>query len=134
MKRPSKASDPRSGLGKRERQIMDALYALGGATVAEVLAKLPEPPSYSSVRAMLRYLEDKGFVRHEEDGPRYVYFPQTSKAEVRGSALSHIVKTFFDGSVSSVVAALIEDNQLSSEEHEHLMRLLDAAARRESRS
>jgi len=127
-------SDPSAALGKRERQIMDALYARGRATVAEVLEPLPQPPSYSSVRAMLRYLEDKGYVRHEEDGPRYVYMPSAPKAEVRNSALTHVVKTFFDGSVSSVVAALIEGGPLTKDEHERLSRLLDDAARRDAQS
>jgi predicted transcriptional regulator len=126
--------DPSSGLGKRERQIMDALYARGRATVAEVLEALADPPSYSSVRAMLRYLEDKGHVRHDEDGPRYVYMPSRPKAEVRKSALSHVVKTFFDGSVTNVVAALIEGGPLSAEEHERLSRLLNDAAQRRSAS
>ena len=128
--RRNRSGDPSSSLGKRERQIMDALYARGRATVAEVLEALAEPPSYSSVRAMLRYLEDKGLVLHEEDGPRYVYMPSTPKAEVRKSALSHVVRTFFDGSVSSVVATLIEGGPLSAEEHERLSRLLDEAAQR----
>jgi predicted transcriptional regulator len=128
MKRQS--SDPSASLGKRERQIMDVLYARGRSTVAEVLEGLSDPPSYSSVRAMLRYLEDKGLVRHEEDGPRYVYLPCAPKAEVRQSALSHLVKTFFDGSVASVVATLIEGRPITAEEHERLSRLLDDAARR----
>lgn len=120
-------------LTKRERQIMDVLYSRGTATVADVLEALPDPPSYSSVRAMLRYLEDKGYVRHETDGPRYVYAPTAAKQEVRKSALGHLVRTFFDGSPSNVVAALIETNPLSSEEYERLSRLLDEAAEREAR-
>jgi predicted transcriptional regulator len=134
VKRQTQGSDPAARLGKRERQIMDVLYSRGRATVSEVLERLADPPSYSSVRAMLRYLEDKGCVRHEEDGPRYVYMASAPKAEVRKSALSHIVTTFFDGSVSSVVAALIEDAPLTSEEHERLSRLLDGAAGREPKS
>ena len=129
MRRTGPSSDPAARLGKRERQIMDVLYAQGRATVAEVLEKLPDPPSYSSVRAMLRYLEDKGYVRHDEDGPRYVYSPSAPKAEVRHSALSHVVTTFFDGSVSSVVASLIESTSLPDEEYQRLSRLLDDAAK-----
>ena len=132
-KRLVQQSDPSGALGKRERQIMDALYARGRASVAEVLESLPQPPSYSSVRAMLRYLEDKGHLHHEEDGPRYVYVPTASKQEVRKSALGHVVRTFFDGSVSSVVAALIENSELSSDEYERLSRLLDEAADRETK-
>ncbi|HYU94784.1 MAG TPA: BlaI/MecI/CopY family transcriptional regulator [Sphingomicrobium sp.] len=133
MRRGHPASDPAARLGKRERQIMDALYARGRATVAEVLETVPDPPSYSSVRAMLRYLEDKGLVRHEEDGPRYVYLPTAAKQEVRKSALGHVVRTFFDGSVSSVVAALIESSPLTGEEYARLSRLLDEAAGREAK-
>lgn len=109
---------------------MDVLYGRGRATVSEVLSDLPNPPTYSSVRAMLRYLEDKGIVTHEEDGPRYVYLPSAPKSDVRKSALSHMVNTFFDGSVSNVVAALIEGEPLSSEERERLFRLLDEASAR----
>jgi predicted transcriptional regulator len=128
-----RVADPSAKLGKRERQIMDVLYGRGSATVAEVLAAIPDPPSYSSVRAMLRYLEDKGYVRHEADGPRYVYAPTAAKQEVRKSALGHVVRTFFDGSVSSVVAALIESGPLTNEEYQRLSRLLDQAAEREAR-
>ena len=129
--RQAAASDPAAHLGKRERQIMEVVYRRGRATVSDVLSDLPDPPSYSSVRAMLRYLEGKGHLQHEEDGPRYVYVPTASKQEVRKSALGHVVRTFFDGSVSSVVAALIENSELSSEEYERLSRLLDEAAERE---
>ena len=102
--------------------------------MAEVLEALPDPPSYSSVRAMLGYLKDKGYVRHEADGPRYVYMPSAPKSEVRHSALGHVVRTFFDGSVSKAVAALIESRPLSKEEHERLSRLLDDAARGEDQA
>jgi len=131
--RDFRASDPASHLGKRERQIMEVVYRRGRATVSDVLSDLPDPPSYSSVRAMLRYLEDKGHLQHEEDGPRYVYLPTAPKQEVRKSALGHVVRTFFDGSVSSVVAALIESGPLTSEEYERLSRLLDQAADREAK-
>jgi len=126
------SSDPAARLGKRERQIMDILYSLGRATVADVLEALPDPPSYSSVRAMLRYLEDKGQVRHDVDGPRYIYAPTAAKAEVRKSALGHVVKTFFDGSISSAVATLIQAGPLSQEDHERLTKLLDEAASKDS--
>jgi predicted transcriptional regulator len=118
---------PAADLGKRERQIMEVVYRRGRATAAEVLADLPDPPSYSSVRAMLRYLEDKGHLRHEQDGPRYAYLPTAPADEVRGSALAHVVRTFFDGSVSTAVAALLESKPLSRREYERLSRLLDAA-------
>ena len=122
---------PGSDLGKRERQIMDVVYRRGRATASEVLEELPDPPSYSSVRAMLRYLEDKGHLRHEQDGPRYVYLPTAPADQVRGSALAHVVRTFFDGSVSTAVAALLESKPLSREEYERLSRLLDEAVEEE---
>jgi predicted transcriptional regulator len=125
------AKDPGSGLGRRERQIMEIVYRRGRATVSEVRGDLPDPPSYSSVRAMLRYLEDKGRLRHEEVGPRYVYLPTAPAAEVRGSALAHVVRTFFGGSVSTAVAALLESKPLSREEYERLSRLLDEAVESE---
>jgi predicted transcriptional regulator len=123
-------SDPGSRLGKRERQIMEIVYRRGRATVADVLGELPDPPSYSSVRAMLRYLEDKGQLRHEEDGPRYAYLPTSPKDEVRGSALRHVVRTFFDNSVSTAVAALLEAKPLDPDEYERLSRLLREARER----
>jgi BlaI family transcriptional regulator, penicillinase repressor len=124
-------SDPGERLGKRERQIMEIVYRRGRATVSEVLDELPDPPSYSSVRAMLRYLEDKGQLRHEEAGPRYVYLPTARTQDVRGSALSHVVKTFFDGSVSTAVAALLDSKPLTGEEYARLSRLLEEARRKE---
>ena len=119
--------DPASDLGKRERQIMEIVYRRGRASASEVLADLAEPPTYSTVRAMLRYLEDKGHLRHEQDGPRYVYLPTAPADQVRGSALAHVVRTFFDGSVSTAVAALLESKPLSREEYERLSQLLDEA-------
>ena len=116
-------------LGKRERQIMDIIYRRGRATAAEVLADLPDSPAYSSVRGMLRYLEGKKLLRHERDGLRYVYSPTSSTKDVRASALSHVVKTFFDGSISTAVAALLESKPLSREEYERLSSLLDRAPR-----
>jgi predicted transcriptional regulator len=119
--------DPASDLGKRERQIMEIVYRRGRASASEVLADLAEPPTYSTVRAMLRYLEDKGHLRHEQDGPRYVYLPTAPADQVRGSALAHVVRTFFDGSVSTAVAALLESKPLSRAEYERLSHLLDEA-------
>jgi BlaI family transcriptional regulator, penicillinase repressor len=121
--------DVTNALGKRERQIMEIVYRLGRATAAEVLADLPDAPSYSSVRGMLRHLEGKGYLRHKRDGIRYVYLPTSPKLEVRASALSHVVRTFFDGSVSTAVAALLESKPLSQDEYERLSRLLNEAPR-----
>jgi BlaI family transcriptional regulator, penicillinase repressor len=121
--------DPGSELGKRERQIMEIVYRRGRASAAEVRADLADPPTYSTVRGMLRYLEDKGYLRHEQDGPRYAYLPTSPREQVRASALTHVVRTFFDGSVSTAVAALIEKKPLSRSEYERLSRLLEEAAR-----
>src|SRR3954464_12538943 len=97
------------GLSRRERQIMDAIYRRGRATAAEVLEDMPDPPSYSAVRAMLRLLEEKGHLRHEQDGPRYVFMPTAPRDRASRSALTHVVRTFFDGSASEAVAALLND-------------------------
>ncbi len=93
---------------RRERQIMDALFNKGRATAAEVLAALPDPPSYSSVRALLRIMEDKGHVKHVREGARYVYLPCGSRAGARRSALKRVVATFFQGSVPQAMAALLD--------------------------
>lgn len=116
-------------LGRRERQIIEIIYRRGRATAAEVLADLPDEPSYSSVRGMLRHLEGKGYLRHEQDGPRYVYLPTSPKTDVRASALSHVVRTFFDGSLPSTVATLLESRKLTREEYERISRLLEEAPR-----
>ena len=115
-----------SQLGRRERQIVEVLYRLGKATVAEVLANLPDPPTYSAVRGMLGLLEEKGHVRHKRDGMRYVYSPVVPPAKARQSALRQMVSTFFDGSPLAAAAALLEmsDHTLSPEEREHLSALI----------
>jgi predicted transcriptional regulator len=122
-------SDVTGELGRRERQIIEIIYRLGRATAAEVLADLPDSPTYSSVRGMLRHLEGKGYLRHERDGLRYVYLPTSAKKDVRASALSHVVRTFFDNSLPSAVATLLESRPLTQEEYERLSRLLDEAPR-----
>ena len=116
-------------LSRRERQIMDVIYRHGKVTAAEVLAELPEPPSYSAVRAMLRLLEDKGHVRHEQDGPRYVYLPIVNREKARKSAMRHLVRTFFDGSTEDAVAALLQNDNggMSEDELERLSKLIDGA-------
>ena len=120
-------------LSRRERQIMDVIYRHGKVTAADVLAELPEPPSYSAVRAMLRLLEEKGHVRHEQDGPRYVYLPIVNRDKARRSAMRHLVRTFFDGSTEDAVAALLQnDAGLSEGELERLSQLIDGA-RKEGR-
>ena len=122
--------DP-SELSRRERQIMDAVYRLGRATVQDVLDSLPDPPSYSSVRAMMGLLEQKGHLKHEQDGPRYVYLPAVSRDRARRSALRHLLQTFFNGSPEQVVAALLDspDAKLSRPELDRLARLIEGAKR-----
>jgi BlaI family penicillinase repressor len=116
-------------LSRRERQILDILYKNGRATAAEVQAALPEPPSYSAVRALLRILEDKGHVRHEQDGPRYIYLPTVARDNAKRSALRHILQTFFDGSAEQAISALLDESsaKLSSAELDRLARLIDGA-------
>ena len=116
-------------LSRRERQIMDLLYQRGRATAAEVQAELPDPPGYSAVRAMLRVLEEKGHVRHMQDGPRYVYLPKVARDRAKRSALRHVVRTFFDGSTEQLVAALLDDGstQLSEGELDRLAHLIERA-------
>ena len=112
-------------LTRRERQIMDVLYKQERATVTEVLNNLADQPSYSTVRAQLRMLEEKGHVRHEEHGLRYVYIPTVPRDVARRSALRHLVETFFDGSAENLVAALLggEISRISREELDRLTRL-----------
>jgi predicted transcriptional regulator len=108
---------------------MDAVYRLGRASVTEVLERLPDPPSYSAVRALLRILEDKGHLRHEQDGPRYIYVPTTPREAARESALKHLLRTFFDGSTEAAVAALLDirRDDLSDAELDRLTHLIEQA-------
>ncbi len=116
-------------LGRRERQIMDVVYRRGQASVAEVRGDLPDPPSYSAVRAMLGLLEDKGYLRHQQQQLKYVYLPADDTSKVRNSALRHMVKTFFGGSPERAVAALLEmsDSRLSAKEKQYLAQLIKKA-------
>ncbi len=120
---------PHNDLSRRERQIIDILYAQGRATAADVQNALPEPPSYSAVRAMLRILEEKGHVKHEQDGPRYVYVPTVGRDNAQRSALHHMLKTFFDGSAEQAISALLDESstRLSDAELDRLARLIDQA-------
>ena len=113
-------------LSRRERQIMDILYKLERATVADVLGRLTGKPNYSTVRAQLRVLEDKGHVQHEEHGLRFIYVPTVPRHIARRSALRHLVETFFEGSAEKVVAALLggEVSRISQEELDRLARLI----------
>src|SRR3954469_11088830 len=121
-------------LSRREREIMETLYAAEGLTAAEVRERMPDPPSDSAVRTHLRILEEKGHVRHEERGPRYVFSPVVSRAKARRSAMKALVETFFGGSPEQAVAALIDEShaKLSNAELDRLAALI-AAARKEGR-
>jgi predicted transcriptional regulator len=116
-------------LSRRERQIMDLLYRKGRATAADVMNGIPDPPSYSAVRALLRILEQKGHVRHEEEGRAYVYMPLARRDAVRQSALSHLLKTFFDNSAEQAVAALlaIKGEKMSDAELDRMSRMIEQA-------
>jgi len=124
----------RAHLSRRERQIMDVIYRLGRATAAEVMDNLPDPPGYSAVRALLRVLEEKGHLKHQQDGPRYVFEPTVPRELARQSALRQIVSTFFDGSAEQAVAALLDlpAARLSAAELDRLAGII-AQAKREGR-
>lgn len=127
-------SRDQSQLSRRERQIVDVLYRLGDATAQDVLDALPDPPSYSAVRALLRILEEKGHVKHRRDGQRYVYTPTVPRERARISALRRLVGTFFDGSAGAAAAALLDlsRDDLSEEELAQLQQMVDRA-RKEGR-
>src|SRR5216110_3997702 len=126
--------DTNNPLSRREREIMDVIYRSGRATAAEVLEQLSDPPSYSAVRALLRVLEEKGHIRHEEDGPRYVFLPTVPRERALQSALRQLLHTFFDGSTEQAVAALLDlsSARLSDAELQRLSKLI-ADARKEGR-
>ena len=116
-------------LSRRERQIMDIIFARGEATAAEVGAELPDPPSYSAVRTLLRILEEKGHLRHREEGPRYVFAPTEARETASRSALQRVLETFFAGSVSNAVAALVDADagKLSGTELKRLEAIVKSA-------
>ena len=126
--------DPPMNLSRRERQIMDVVYRLGRATAADVTAQLADPPTYTTVRGLLRVLEGKGHLRHEQDGPRYVYLPTVPRDAAQASALSHLVRTFFGGSAEAAVAALLDlkGEDISDTELDDLAQLIERARRKES--
>ncbi len=121
-------------LTRRERQIMDVLFRLGQASVAEVQEDLPNPPGYSAVRTHLRILEEKGHVTHGQEGPRYVYRPVLAKEKAKRTALRHRVDTFFNGSAEQAMAALLDDDssRLSESELKRLSSLVEEARKREA--
>src|SRR6187402_1364565 len=120
---------PKPPLTRREREIMDIVYRLGRASAQEVLDNLADAPSYSAVRALLRLLEERGHVRHIEEGGRYVFLPAVSRAEARRKALSHVVSTFFEGSVEQAMLTLVESsrNKLSLDELDRLAEIVERA-------
>ena len=124
-----KARRALTNLSRRERQIMDVIYREGQATATEVLAAMPDPPSYSAVRAMLRVLENKGHLRHVPDGTRYVYRPTLARDRAGKPALENVLQTFFDGSTEKAVAALLDlsRSELSAEELDRLSDLIEQA-------
>jgi len=111
-------------LSRRERQVMDVLYRETRASAAGIRERMPDAPSYSAVRAILRVLEEKGYVRHEEEGLHYVYLPAVPRDEAKESALKHLVRTFFDGSVEAVVLALVSGREVSRAELDRLARVI----------
>ena len=129
MKRKNSPMD----LGARERQIMTFIYRRGQATAAEVLEGISNPPSYSGVRAMLRILEEKGYLSHRKDGARYIYEPTLSPDEAGRSAINYTVQNFFNGSAERVIAALLDvkGNELSQDDLDRLARLIEQAKNKE---
>jgi predicted transcriptional regulator len=116
-------------LGRRERQIMEVIYRLGRASASEVREHLPDPPTYSAVRGMLRLLEDKGHLGHTQEGIRHVYFPTVARDDIRETTMRHVLRTFFAGSMSAAMAALLDANEEppSGEELDTLARMIDQA-------
>jgi len=124
-----KQKEPQTNLSRRERQIMDILHRRGPSTAAEIHESLPDPPSYSAVRATLRILEDKGHLRHETQDVRYIYLPTVSPEKAKRSAVKHLLATFFNGSAEQAVASFLDGSaaKLSKEELDRLSKLIDKA-------
>jgi BlaI family penicillinase repressor len=119
-------------LSRREREIMDIIYERGRATAAEVMERLDEAPSYSAVRALLRILEEKGELRHEQQGQRYVFLPRLTREKAKRSALKRMLQVFFDGSTEAAMATLLDisQTQLTDEEWDRLTALIEEAKKR----
>lgn len=114
-------------LGRRERQIMEIVYAKGQASVSDVLGALPDPPSYSAVRAMLNLLEEKGHLRRKASGRKFLYIPTVPRAKARRAAIRNLLQTFFGGSANEAIASMIEQEKLSGEDLDRLSRLIEDA-------
>lgn len=124
-------SEKASQLSRRERQIMDIIYAKGEATASEVAAAMTDAPSYSAVRALLRILEEKGVLKHREDGRRYIFLPTEPVQKASRSALKNLVNTFFEGSLVNAVAALVDGREkISPEEIQRLESIIKQARNR----
>lgn len=122
-------------LTRREREIMDIVYRLGRASAQQVLDHLPDPPSYSAVRALLRLLEERGHLRHTKEGQKYMFLPSVSRRDARRKALAHVVSTFFGGSVEQTMLTLVESSRsaLSSDELDRLAEIVERAKKGEPR-
>lgn len=123
----SKDTVPKDGFSRREREIMDALYTLGKASAAQILEQIPNPPTYTAIRSHLTILERKGHVRHESDGTRYVYEPLVAREQMGSRAIDTILKTFYGNSVERVVAAMLEQEDVSRDELDRLAKLIERA-------
>ena len=133
MSSPAMTEQPESAaLSRRERQVMDILYRRAEATVAEIMDELPDPPTYSAVRSVLRILGDKGLIRYKEDGPRYVYFPAKDTEEARDDVLAHVVRTYFAGSPEQAVTALLRMSDVDMKDAD-IQRLRDTIRRARQR-
>jgi predicted transcriptional regulator len=126
-KKLARAAQP--DVSRRERQILDVLYRAGRATAAQIQLAIPQPPSYSAVRTLLRILEEKGHIRHEQDGVRYVYLPRVARDNAKRSALRHVLNTFFEGSATQAIAALIDEDsrRLSDDDWDRLTDMIERA-------
>ena len=122
---PAKIQD----FSRRERQIMDVIYRLGETTAAEVMRQIPEPPGYSTVRTLLGVLERKGHLQHQRRGHHYVYSPTTPVEKASNSMLEHVMETFFDGSASRIVSAVLDisDTQMSTREYDEILAIVKTA-------
>ncbi len=127
------SSPDQSNLSSRERQVMDVLFEVGEATVAEIMEKMPDPPGYSAVRTTVGRLESKGHLKHRTDGPRYIFSPVVTREKARDSAVAKLVGTFFNGSVSQAVSGLLGQsvNNVSERELGELARIIEKAKRGE---
>jgi BlaI family transcriptional regulator, penicillinase repressor len=134
MSRAASIADPATtARSRRERQVMDILHRRREATVAEIMADLPDPPTYSAVRSVLRILGERGLVKHKEDGPRYVYYPALATEAARDDVLAHVVQTYFGGSSAQAVTALLRmsDIDIGDQDVERLRKTIERARRRE---